>query len=150
MAHGVPDNNYLRLISRFPLRSLRNQADLRAAYRVLRPLEIIDEDKLTPGQAEYLHALTDLVWAYEQTHHPVSLLSGDDADGVDVLADLLAERDMTPSDLGRLLGNRSLGNAILSRQRQLSKAHIVCLAAHFGISTDLLLRQTREHTASAA
>lgn len=150
MANYSPDNDYLALIARFPLRSLRTQADVRAAYRALRPLEIIDEDRLSPGQAEYLHALTDLIWTYEQMNHPIALSVGDHADGIDVLAELLGEKGMNASDLGRLLGNRSLGNAILSRQRQLSKAHIVRLSAHFGVSTDLLLRQRRKQLAPAA
>jgi antitoxin component HigA of HigAB toxin-antitoxin module len=39
-----------------------------------------------------------------------------------------------------LLGNRQLGAAILRRQRQLSKEHVLKLADHFKVSADLLLR----------
>ena len=40
---------------------------------------------------------------------------------------------MTASDLGRLLGNRTLGAAILAGRRNLSKAHIKKLAEHFKV-----------------
>jgi antitoxin component HigA of HigAB toxin-antitoxin module len=136
-------DDYLKLILAHPLKAIRNERELRQAYKVLDPLSIIDEEKLTPGQADYLLALTDLVWAYEQQHHPVDLRVGDRTDGVDILKGLLQERNMTSSDLGRLLGKRQLGSAILRRERQLSKAHVVKLASYFGVSSDLLLRTKR-------
>jgi antitoxin component HigA of HigAB toxin-antitoxin module len=136
-------DDYFQLILAHPLKAIRNDAELRAAYKVLDPLSVIDEDKLTPGQADYLLALTDLIWAYEQQHHPVDLARGDKADGIDLLQMLLNERNMSASDLGRILGKRQLGSAILRRERQLSKSHVLTLAAHFGVSADLLLRTKR-------
>jgi antitoxin component HigA of HigAB toxin-antitoxin module len=133
-------DDYFQLLLAHPLKAIRNDADLRAAYKILDPLSIIDEDKLTPGQADYLLTLTDLIWAYEQQHHPIDLSHGDYADGVDLLEMLLKEKGLTASDLGRILGKRQLGSAILRRERQLSKAHVVKLASHFGVSADLLLR----------
>jgi HTH-type transcriptional regulator/antitoxin HigA len=101
-------------------------------------LSIIDEEKLTPGQTDYLLVLSDLVEKYENEHHAIDLSH---LDGVDVLKHLLEQNGMTASDLGRLLGNRQLGAAILARQRQLSKRHIVRLCERFGVSADLFLRQ---------
>jgi antitoxin component HigA of HigAB toxin-antitoxin module len=92
---------------------------------------------LTPGQADYLYALSELVSAYEQSHHPIE---DADLDAVEKLQYLLEESGMTASDLGRLLGNRQLGSAILRRERELSKTHIVKLCEHFKVSADLFLR----------
>jgi antitoxin component HigA of HigAB toxin-antitoxin module len=136
----APRDDYIELILAHPLKAIRNEGELRAAYKVLDPLSAIDEGKLTAGQSDYLLALTDLVWAYEQQHHPVDLSRGDHADGIDVLQMLLDERGLNASDLGRLLGKRQLGSAILRRERQLSKSHVVKLAGYFGVSTDVLLR----------
>ena len=47
---------------------------------------------------------------------------------------------MNASDLGRLLGQRQLGAKILSGDRDLSKAHIQTLAAHFGVSPAVFLK----------
>ena len=43
---------------------------------------------------------------------------------VELIRSLMDEHSMSESDLGRLLGDRSLGHRILSGQRELSKAHI--------------------------
>jgi antitoxin component HigA of HigAB toxin-antitoxin module len=47
--------------------------------------------------------------------------------------------EMNASELGRLLGHRQLGAAILRGERQLSKAHIRALADHFHINPRALL-----------
>ena len=52
---------------------------------------------------------------------------------------ILAEQGLSGSDLGRLLGSRPLGSAVLRGERELSKAHIRTLAEHFKVSTDLFL-----------
>ncbi len=52
---------------------------------------------------------------------------------------LVAEHGMTASDLGRLLGNRTTGAAILSGRRSLSKTHIKKLAGHFKVQPGLFL-----------
>ena len=51
----------------------------------------------------------------------------------------MAEHDMSASDLGHLLGNRTLGAAILSGRRSLGKSHIKKLAEHFKVDPALFL-----------
>jgi antitoxin component HigA of HigAB toxin-antitoxin module len=63
-----------------------------------------------------------------------------DIDAVEALSFLLEQNGMSASDLGRLLGNRQLGAAILRRERQLSKANIIKLRDRFKVSADLFLR----------
>ncbi len=52
---------------------------------------------------------------------------------------MMKDRAMTASDVGRLLGDRSLGPKILNGDRALSKAHIKILAKHFKVSPAVLL-----------
>jgi HTH-type transcriptional regulator/antitoxin HigA len=134
--HTRVADDYLALISRFPLVPIKNARHLKEAFELLDELSIVDEEKLTGGQADYLLVLTDLVEKYEDEHHPVESAF---EDGIAALAFLLDEHDMTASDLGRLLGNRQLGATILRRERQLSKGHVIKLANHFKVSTDLLI-----------
>ena len=77
-----------------------------------------------------------VVEAYEAERFPI-----DDSriTPVDALNALLAEHEMNASDLGRLLGNRTLGAAILSGRRDLSKAHIRKLADYFRVEPGLFL-----------
>jgi HTH-type transcriptional regulator/antitoxin HigA len=133
----VIDGDYLNLIQQFPLMPIKNDRHLRQAHEVIDRLAIIDEKKLTQGQANYLYALSELVWVYEQKHHSIQ---SPDLDGVDLLKYLLEQNDMSASDLGRLLGNRQLGAAILRRERQLSKAHLLKLCARFNVSAELFLK----------
>jgi len=77
--------------------------------------------------------LTDIIQKYETRRHAV----GGRSTVLDTLKRMLKEQGMRGSDLGRLLGNRPLGGAILRGERQLSKTHIRILAEHFKVSTDL-------------
>lgn len=46
---------------------------------------------------------------------------------------------MTASDLGNLLGSRSLGSKILRGERELSKTHLRMLAERFKVDAGLFL-----------
>ncbi len=58
---------------------------------------------------------------------------------IEALRYLMAGRGMSASDLGRVLGNRELGAAILRGDRQLSKGNIVKLSKHLAVSAGLFL-----------
>lgn len=110
----------------------------RAAYD--NAMEMIDVltslPKLTRGQALYLDTLSILAESYEDE------TEGARPEGVtplDVLRHLMEQHDMSTSDLGRLLGDRSLGSRILSGDRELSKSHIRTLCKHFNVSADLFI-----------
>lgn len=130
-------DDYLDLIRKFPLRPIKNEAEQKQATKIMLELAAKAEDRLTPGQADYLDGLSDFVDAYDRQHHPVER---PDLDAIDYLRFLLDENAMNASDLGRLLGNRTLGSAILGRTRQLSKAHILKLAERFRVNPALFLK----------
>ena len=52
---------------------------------------------------------------------------------------LVEENGLTGRELGRILGDETLGNRVLRGERELSKAHIRKLADHFGVSPALFL-----------
>lgn len=140
------DRDYLEWIKRFPLRPIRGDAHLREAIKIIDELIVIDESKLTTGQNDYLNVLSELVWRYEQGRFDSQ---EQNPDGIDILKHLLRENGMTASDLGRFLGNRSLGAAILRRERQLSKANIIRLCRRFCVSADLFLREPVRRSSAA-
>lgn len=72
----------------------------------------------------------DLMEAYEARHEQIRARK---FTPIQLLKSLMQDHEMSASDLGRLLGNRALGPAILTGGRELSKAHIRKLAAHFAI-----------------
>jgi antitoxin component HigA of HigAB toxin-antitoxin module len=83
-----------------------------------------------------LETLSALIEDYEDSRTPIQTGG---LDLVQTLKYLMAGRGMSASDLGRLLGNRSLGSAILRGTRQISKANALLLAKHFRVSSALFL-----------
>jgi HTH-type transcriptional regulator/antitoxin HigA len=90
----------------------------------------------TEGQLKYLDTLTILIERFEDETEGAAPRG---IDALAVLRYLMEDRGMNASDLGRLLGDRSLGPKILNGDRALSKAHIKALAAHFNVSPSALL-----------
>jgi HTH-type transcriptional regulator / antitoxin HigA len=124
---------YADLVALFPLRPLHDEVDYDNALEVAEAL--VGSVDLSEDQADYLDVLTDIIQKYETRHHWI----GGGGTPLDTLKRMLKEQGLGGSDLGRLLGNRPLGGAILRGERQLSKTHIRILADYFKVSTDLFL-----------
>lgn len=121
------------LVAMMPPRAIHDEIEYDNTLEVINA--VLARPKLTKGQKEYLETLTVLVESYEADHHVIKV----DWSPAEALQYLIDQADMTASDLGRLLGNRTLGSAILTGQRSLSKAHIRTLADHFKVEPGLFL-----------
>lgn len=124
---------YSALVAMFPPRPIHDDLDLANATEVIDRLAGF---ALTPDQEDYLEAVATFVEAYEAERFR---LDESRLTPLDALKALLAEHAMSASDLGRLLGNRTVGTAILSGRRALSKAHIKKLAERFKVEPGLFL-----------
>ena len=124
---------YAGLVALLPPRPIHDDVDLANATEIIDRLAGFD---LNEDQEDYLEAISTFVEAYEAERFPI-----DDSriTPLDALKTLLAEHEMTASDLGRLLGNRTLGAAILAGRRGLSKTHIKTLAERFKVEPGLFL-----------
>jgi HTH-type transcriptional regulator/antitoxin HigA len=119
---------YVDLVGLFTPRPLHDDVDYRNALGVL---DTMVGFKLNADQDDYFGAISTFVEKYEAEHHAIerSTLSP-----IQLIRSLMEEHKMTESDLGRLLGDRSLGHRILSGERELSKIHIRTLAEHFSLN----------------
>lgn len=124
---------YHELASRLMPRPLHDEVDYANALAVL---DAMAEFQMNPDQQDYFEAVATFVEKYESVNHPIV---DENFTPIELLKSLLHDHEMTESDLGRLLGDRSLGHRILSGERELSKSHIRILAEHFGISPAALL-----------
>lgn len=124
--------DYAGLVKVFPLLAIHDAVAYENALELAE--QLVTLPAATEEQSQYLEALAILVEAYEHERFEVS-----DAKPIEVLKLLMEEHGLSASDLGRLLGNRSLGGKILRGERELSKQHIVLLAGHYGISPASLL-----------
>ena len=120
------------LVRMYPPRSIRDRTDYDNAQEIIDRLTSVP--RLTKGQKEYLDTITILFSAYEEAHYSIPV---SDISGLDALSYLMQQNNMTASDLGRLLGDRSLGSRILSGKRSLSKQHIRKLCDRFKVNVDL-------------
>lgn len=119
---------YAELVAMLPPRPIHDDTDYR---NVMEAIDRLAGFELNADQSDYLEALSLFVETYERERWPIG--KGRLAP-LDVLKTLLDEHGMSGSDLGRLLGTRTLGPAILSGARRLSKTHIRTLAEHFHVS----------------
>ena len=122
------------LTGRFTPLVIRSEREYREACGWIDELAILD--RRTAGQERFLETLSLLVEAYEDEHHSIPPAR---LDPVDALRFLLDENSMSGRDLGRLLGDETLGGKILRRERELSKEHIRKLAIHFSVGPELFL-----------
>lgn len=124
---------YEELVALFMPRRLHDAVDYRNALGVL---DAMAGFEMNADQEDYFDAIATFVEKYEAEHHPINARG---MSPVQLIRSLMDERGMNESDLGRLLGDRSLGHRILKGERELSKVHIRTLAAHFGLNPAALL-----------
>ena len=124
---------YAELVAMLPPRPIHDAVDYDNAVEMIDRLAGFD---LNADQEDYLDALATFVEVYERDRFSMGEWR---PTPLEALKFLLGEHGMSASDLGRLLGNRTLGAAILKGRRSLSKAHIKKLAGHFKVEPGLFL-----------
>jgi HTH-type transcriptional regulator / antitoxin HigA len=134
LARALP-TDYEGLVRRFPLRAIHDEVGYENAQDMIDRLTCVP--KLSRGQRDYLEALTVLFESYEERHLALDLAA---VTPLEALRSLMEACDMTASQLGMLLGERSLGSKILNGHRELSKAHIVTLCGRFKVEPGVFLR----------
>jgi HTH-type transcriptional regulator/antitoxin HigA len=133
VTHDDIPASYGQLVGLCMPRPLHDDVDYRNALAVM---DAMAGFEMNADQQDYFEAIATFVEKFEAEHHAI-----DEAKmtPVELLRSLADEHGMTESDLGRLLGDRSLGHRILTGQRELSKAHIRILAEHFSLNPAALL-----------
>jgi len=133
LTHDDIPESYAELVGLFMPRPLHDDVDYRNALAML---DAMAGFEMNADQQDYFEAIATFVEKYEAEHHAI-----DEArmTPVELLRSIIDEHEMTESDLGRLLGDRSLGHRILTGQRELSKTHIRILAEHFSLNPAALL-----------
>jgi HTH-type transcriptional regulator/antitoxin HigA len=132
MAVKTAPASYFRLVERFPLASIRDDAHLREAIAILNEVLAARKDR---GTELYLDALTDLVETYERAHEPLGAVSE-----ADVLRELMRLHGLTQEGLEAAVGlAQSTISAVLNGKRSLTRDQMITLAAHFGVKPSAFL-----------
>jgi antitoxin component HigA of HigAB toxin-antitoxin module len=117
-------------------RPIHDAVDYDSATEMVDRLALLS--KRTEDQDDYLEALSTLIEKYDK-----DLLPAVESDGGDVMTKLkylMEGQNMSASDLGRLLGNRTLGAAILRGERKISRANAQVLGDHFKVNPALFFQ----------
>jgi len=114
-------------------RPIHDDVDYDNAARIVDRLALLPER--TADQEDYLEAISTLIEKYDKDHFPA-----EPSDAIETLKFLTDAHDMSASDLGRLLGNRTLGAAILRGQRKISRTNAKRLADRFKVSPALFFQ----------
>jgi antitoxin component HigA of HigAB toxin-antitoxin module len=115
-------------------RTIRDDVDYENTSEIVDRLAVLT--RRTKGQEEYLETLTELIEAYDNANFQLALEKSDPLGAIRFLMDAHA---LNASDIGRILGSRSLGAAILRGDRQISKDNALKLAAHFKLNPGLFI-----------
>ena len=127
-------SRFADLTMMLPPHVIRNESDYVKAIAFVDRL--LARPKLSKGQTEFFETWSVLIAAYESQRHAID---ANGMDGLKALKHLVEENGMTASDLGLLLGNRSLGSKVLRGERELSKSHLRILAERFKVEAGLFL-----------
>jgi len=125
-------DSYLELVLEFPLMSIRLEEHLAAAQEFMDNL--LAKGQLTHGEVMYLDALSDLVAAYEDEHHPI-----EPASDADLLRHLLQAKGVTQIEVSQQTGiSKSTISEVLSGKRTFSRQMLRKLADYFNVDVSVL------------
>ena len=124
-----------QLVRLMPPMAIRD--DVQHANTVAIIDRLMQIDKLSRGQSDYLETLVELVEAYEARHHPIELSR---VTGMQALKHVLDQSGMSGSDLARLLDvHPTMGSKILNGERKLTWEHAKSLSSRFKVAPALFM-----------
>jgi HTH-type transcriptional regulator/antitoxin HigA len=124
--------SYLKLVTAFPLASIKSDEQLQEAQKVMD--QLLAQGELKGGEEMYLDALSDLVAAYEDEHYPI-----EPASDADMLRHLMEAKGVTQAQLSRdTMVPKSTISEILAGKKHLSRQMIRKFADYFQVDVSLL------------
>ena len=124
-------DRYMELVQQLPLRPIRSKAALDRAVEMVDRL--LDKDRLTAAERDYLDVLAVLVENYESKEIPIEPLSD-----AQMLRQLIDARGISQTEVAQATGIvDSTISAVLKGKRSLNREHIGRLAQFFHVSPDV-------------
>ena len=130
---GKVRDDYLDLVLKFPLASIKSEEQFQDAQAVID--DLLAKGKLGAGEEMYLDALSDLVAAYEDVHYPI-----EPASDADMLRHLMEAKGVTQAELYRDTGlAKSSISEVLAGRKPFSRQMIRRLAGYFQVDVSVLV-----------
>ena len=129
---GAGRDSYLKLVTAFPLASIKSDEQLQGAQRVMD--QLLDQGELKGGEEMYLDALSDLVATNEDEHHAI-----EPASDADMLRHLMEAKGVTQAQLSRETAiPKSTISEVLAGKKPFSRQMIRKLADYFQVGASVL------------
>jgi HTH-type transcriptional regulator / antitoxin HigA len=129
---GKIRDSYLERVIDFPLASIKSDAHLAEAQRVMDRL--LRHGTLDEGARTYLDALSDLVGSYEDEHHAIT-----QASDADMLRHLMDTKGVSQIQLSRDTGlPKSTISEVLAGKKLFSRQMMHKLAEYFHVDVGVL------------
>jgi HTH-type transcriptional regulator / antitoxin HigA len=129
---GAGRDSYLKLVTAFPLASIKSAEQLQEARKVMD--QLLAQGELKSGEEMYLDALSDLVATYEDEHYAIG-----PASDAEMLRHLMEAKGVTQSQLSRdTTVPKSTISEILAGKKHLSRQMIRKFADYFLVDASLL------------
>ena len=125
--------DYEGLVNMFMPKAIHDEIDYDNTVEVI---DALAGQKLSDDQELYLDTLSTLVEVYEEEHHGIRS-SG--MSPVEALKFLMEEREMNADELGKMLGERTLGSKVLRGDRKIGLKYAKILAKKFGVDVGLFI-----------
>jgi len=125
---------YGKLLARTVPQAIRTQEENERLLAVVESLMRKGEENLTPEEDAQLELLTDLIHDFESKVYPIPK-----SEPHEMVAFLLEQRGLKPSDLWPVLRSKSRVSEILNGKRSISKEQAKKLAEFFRVPVDLFL-----------
>lgn len=131
-SRGRTVDSYLELVLAFPLASVKSDRQLAQAQRFMDRL--LAKGELDGGEEMYLDALSDLVAAYEDAHHPI-----EPASDAEMLRHLMQAKGITQAQLSRETElPKSTISEVLAGKKQFSRQMIRKFVHYFRVDVSIL------------
>ncbi|MEX2260540.1 MAG: hypothetical protein WD696_01240 [Bryobacteraceae bacterium] len=117
---------YSKLVARAAPRVIKTEEENERMLAIVESLMAKGEDKLTPEEDVLLELLTGLIHNFESKAYPSQR-----SEPHEMLAFLLEQRGLRPSDLWPVIGSKSRVSEILAGKRSISKEQAKKLAEFF-------------------
>jgi HTH-type transcriptional regulator/antitoxin HigA len=127
-----PQDTYMVLVRKFPLKTIKNDAEHEQAIAMVSRLMGHDLDT---GEGDYLDALLVLANKYEDENHAID----ERMTPREALRALMDANQLTQADIGRIIGSESAVSMFLKGDRDFSKAQIKSLSERFKLDVGIFM-----------
>jgi len=128
---------YSRLLAKAQPRAITSEEENDRMLGLVDQLMSKGEENLTPEESALFDLLVALIEKFETEHYHLERNSR--STPLSILRELMAARDLKPSDLWRVFGSNGLTSEVLNGKRAISMSKAKALAEFLHVSAELFI-----------